>query len=381
MSKEVVYLDSNATIPLFEEVRAHVFLLMSEPLNPSSLHSKGRYAKGLIEDARGIIMRSLGIDKLSYDVVFTSSGTECNNMILQNFSDYHIFTLPTEHSSIMKTVEKMAGVTFLKINKDGVVDEDFLVDSLKRNESSKKIISICHANNETGVIQDIKKLAELAHEHGAIIHSDMVQSFGRISVDLSDLDVDIITISSHKIGGMLGAAAVIKKAEIDMNPLILGGGQERGFRSGTENVYAISSFGKAVELIDDNISAFKEIKGLRDYFETEIQGFESNVKIYSKNSKRLPNTSYITMPGIESKTQLMSFDLRGFCVSAGAACSSGVVGESHVLKAMDSEGDHNNAIRISLCVNNTKSEIDSFIKAWKSVYMDLTQKGVEINYG
>lgn len=364
------------------DVVGHVVELLSDPSNPSSLHSRGRYSKGLIEDARKSIMCNLNIDQLSHDVIFTSSGTESNNMILQSFSDYHLFISPIEHSSVIKIAEQMSNITFLKVNEEGIIDEEFLVTALKNSKSENKFVSIGHANSETGVIQDIKRLSEVSHEYGAIIHSDMVQSFGKIVVDLKGLDVDIVTISSHKIGGMLGAASVVKKAGIRIKPLILGGGQEKGFRSGTENFYAISSFGKAAELVAASIKQFKIIEELRDCFEDEITNFEGSAKIYSKNTIRLPNTSYITMPDVDNQTQMINFDIRGFCVSAGSACSSGIVEKSYVLKAMGFEkGVHNDAIRVSLGLNSTKSEIDKFIDAWKVVQKSVFKKEEEVKYG
>jgi cysteine desulfurase len=382
MNKNVIYLDHNATAAMHEDVVRHVSLLLPDPANPSSLHSRGRYSKGLIEGARKSIMRNLNIDQLSHDVIFTSSGTESNNMILKNFSGYHLFISPIEHSSVIKIAEQMSNVTFLKVNEEGVIDEDFLINALKNNKSDNKFVSVGHANSETGIIQDIKRLSEISHEYGAIIHSDMVQSFGKILVDLKDLDVDIVTISSHKIGGMLGAASVVKKAEVGIRPLILGGGQEKGFRSGTENFYAISSFGKAAELIEDSIKQFEDIEKLRDYLEEEIVNFEGSSKVYSKNTRRLPNTSYITMPDVDNQTQMINFDIRGFCVSTGSACSSGVVEKSYVLKSMGfSKEVHNDAIRVSLGLNSTKAEIDKFIDAWKVVHDSVFKKEEEINYG
>lgn len=382
--KTSVYLDHNATTPISKEVLEYVASLMKEPANASSLHSSGRWAKSVVESARKSIMQALNIDHINYDVIFTASGTETNNTVINSFSDYHLFVSPIEHSSVMKIAEKSKNVTFLKVDEEGVIDENFLVEVLQSSNSQKKLVTIGHANSETGVIQDIKKLASVAHENGAVFHSDMVQSFGKIPVNIRDLDIDMATISSHKIGGMIGAASLVKKAEIYIKPLIVGGGQERGFRAGTENTYAIASFGKASELFD--FSAYQKISILRDYLESEIQKIDPISKIYSKNADRLANTSYISMPNVDNQTQLMNFDIKGFCVSAGSACSSGVVGESHVLKAMNPTDKYKkNAIRISLGNGTTKAEIDSFIKAWKEVHESLSntenKKEAEANYG
>jgi len=373
MSISNVYLDHNSTTNMSNDVLNKIIPLMSVSANASAIHWHGRAAKGLVEDSRRSIMASLNIDPLNYDVIFTSSGTESNNMVLKGFAGHQLFILSTEHLSIIKVANLLGNVTFLKVDAEGMVDLDYLRHVLNANQSGKeKLVSIGHANNETGVVQDIKTIAEIVHNHGAILHSDMIQSFGKIECDLQELGVDIATISSHKIGGMQGAAAVIKKATVFLPALLHGGGQERGFRAGTENVCAIASFGEAAKLIENNIKKYEEIKDLRDYLESSLFAFEPNIKIYSKNSRRLPNTTYIAMPSVDNQTQLINFDLKGFSVSTGSACSSGVVEKSHVLKAMnDNDKFSDSAIRISLGINNTQEEIQNFISAWKNVYTTL----------
>lgn len=374
MNMKNVYLDHNASTNISVDVLKIITPLLGTAANASAIHQHGRFAKGLVEDARREIMHSLNINPLKYDVIFTSSGTESNNMVLKSFSDYDLFILGTEHLSLINVAKLMKSATFLKVDKDGVVDLNYLRDVLSENKNGKKLVSIAHANNETGVIQDIKTIAGIVHSEGAILHSDMVQSFGRIKCDLMDLDVDLATVSSHKIGGMHGAAALIKKSSVPVAPLLYGGGQERGFRAGTENLYAIASFGEATKLIKDNIEKYQEVKNLRDYLEMSLVEFEPDIKIYSKNVLRLPNTSYICMPGVSNQTQLINFDLKGFSVSSGSACSSGVVEKSHVLKAMnDNDEFADNAIRISLGISNTKEEIQNFICAWKDIYLTLSK--------
>lgn len=379
LEKEIIYLDHNATTPASSDVQAHVFLLMDQPSNASSLHEKGRDAKNLIETSRKTIMGCLGINHLSHDLVFTSSGTEANNTVLRSFEDYHLFISKIEHASLIKIAEKFNEVTFLDVDANGVVGSKYLEKALKNCSSDKKLVSIASANGETGVVQDIKELARIAHEEGAIFHSDMVQSFGKLEVSLRDLDVDLATISSHKIGGIVGAAALVKKAHIQIKPLIIGGGQERGMRAGTENTYAISAFGKASGAIDKTIEKFKEIAELRDYLESQIMKFVPNAKIYSKDAERLPNTSCISMPGVPSNVQLINFDIRRICVSIGSACSSGVTEESHVLRAMClNNPDNKNTIRVSLGVNTTEEEIESLIEAWKDIYTSVSVKNNKI---
>ncbi|MCH9754102.1 MAG: cysteine desulfurase [Alphaproteobacteria bacterium] len=373
MNKQNIYLDHNATYPPLKEVLDKVIPMMSRAANPSSIHKEGRVAKGLVEEARGNIMSALNISQFDYDLIFTSSGTEGNNMILQGLQEWHLFLPATEHSSITRLAYLRDKVTFLKVNKDGVLDLEYLRESLKLCESEKKLVSISHANNETGVMQNIKLISQVVHEEGAILHSDMVQTFGKVLCDLVDLGVDIATISSHKIGGFHGAAAVVKRADIEMPALLRGGGQERGFRAGTENTYAIASFGEAVKVTQSNLLRYRKLSHLRDNLESKILCFAPEAKIYSKNCTRLPNTSYIAMPGVNNQTQLINFDLKGFSVSAGSACSSGVVEKSHVLHAMD-EKDwmSKNAIRISLGLGNSIEDVEKFINAWKEIYVSLS---------
>jgi len=369
----IVYLDHNATIPVSVEVLEKVFDVITKPANPSSIHNYGRFAKGLVEGARKAIMNHLHIDAFEYDVIFTSSGTESNNHILKSLKDYHLFVPATEHASILRCSDLFENVVFLELDENGLVDLEKLEKIMMSFEGvEKKLFSIAYANNETGAIQNIKVIADIIHKNGGILHSDMVQAFGRISFDLKDLGVDLATISSHKIGGMQGAAAIIKKANIKLDPILHGGQQERGFRAGTENVYAIFSFGEAVKLLPAVINNYRDVAKLRDYLEESLLSVEPEIKIYSAGCKRLPNTSYLTMPGVPHQTQVMNFDLKGFCVSSGSACSSGVVKDSHVLEAIEGEDeDRKNAIRVSLGIDNTKEQIQAFIEAWKGMYLSL----------
>lgn len=375
MSRENIYLDHNATSPISEEVLSTIVPMMQVPANPSSIHKEGRVSKGLVEGARKDIMDCLNITQFDYDLIFTSSGTEGNNMILKGMDEYHLFLPATEHSSLIKLAYLRENTTFLKVDKNGVVDIEYLKQVLSSCSAEKKLVSIAHANNETGVMQNIKLIAKVAHEENALLHSDMIQTFGKIYCDLADLDIDIATISSHKIGGFHGAAAVIKKSEIPLPALLFGGGQERGFRAGTEATYAIASFGEASKLMRRKLNDYIKIEKIRNYLESEILSFAPEAKIYSIGCDRLPNTSYIAMPGVNNQTQLINFDLRGFSVSAGSACSSGVVEKSHVLNAMD-ENDwmSSNAIRVSLGIGNSKKEIEKFIEAWKEIYISLSSK-------
>jgi len=375
------YLDYNATAPIHKEVLEALFPLMSNPANPSSIHKDGRVAKSLVENARKVIMNYLGIDNISHDVIFTSGGTESNNLVLSSFVNAHLFVGATEHASILKCCGLFKKCSLIPVDQNGLIDLAVLENLLRSSNSECKLVSISHANNETGVIQDLKPITDISHKYGAFLHSDMAQSLGKIPISFADLNVDIATISSHKIGGFQGASAVIKKANVQLSTMLHGGGQERGFRAGTENVYAIASFAEAVKLIDKKLVEFEEVRKLRDYMEDSFMETSSNVKIYSKNCNRLPNTSYVSMLGVDHQTQVMLLDMKGFSISAGSACSSGVIKDSHVLSAMDRNDKFaSGAIRISLGTETTHAQIENFIRAWQDVYKQLSTK-LEVSHG
>ena len=376
-----VYLDHNSTTTADNEVLSVVLPLMSNPMNPSSIHKDGRASKALVENARKIIMNYFGITPFSHDVIFTSCGTESNNLMLYSLRGHHLFVCATEHASVLNCKDLFEKNTVVPVDNNGLIDLDMLEQLLSESDSDKKLVSVAHANNETGVIQDIKKISEISHKYGAILHSDMIQSFGKISFDFEDLGIDIATISSHKMGGIHGASAVIKKSEVQMLNLLHGGGQERGFRPGTENTCAIAGFAEAVKIIESRLAKFKNIENMRNERENQILKVAPGAKIYSRNCPRLPNTSYIAMPGADHQKQVMLFDIKGFSVSAGSACSSGALKDSHVLVAMNpSDQLAGNAVRISLGVDTKKSEADAFIKAWIEVYKQFSPNSVLIDF-
>lgn len=370
-----IYLDNNATTNLLPEAQEKVLGIMGSPLNASSLHFFGRKAKSILEDAKHNILNSLNGDKSIYEVVFTSSGTEANNLVIQSFMHQNSVMLVSsiEHISILETA-KLSGISkTISVHPDGLLNFNDLEQKLAQIQRSSKnesppLVSVMLANNETGVIQNIKEIARISHKYGCFMHSDIVQAFGKISIDISDLDIDFATISSHKMGGMIGSAALIKRKNLKINPMIFGGGQEKFLRAGTENIPSILSFGIAASLSQENILKYKTIETLRDYLEKEIQFHSSSAKIYSQNATRLPNTTCVATTGKDSSAQLMYFDISGIAISSGSACSSGKIESSHVLHAMDYHDTlSSNAIRVSMGLNTTKDEIDIFLKAWKEL--------------
>jgi cysteine desulfurase len=256
----------------------------------------------------------------------------------------------------------------------GVVD---LADLGRRlADGVPTLVSIMLANNETGVVQPIKELARLVHEAGGLLHVDAVQAAGRIPCDINVLEADLLTLSGHKIGGPKGAGALVKRRPLDLHPLVTGGGQERGERAGTENVAAIAGFGAAAGAAKANLAAESaRMRGLRDRLEAGLRAATPNLVIFGADTERLPNTTLFALDGLKAETAIIRFDLEGVAVSSGAACSSGKVQPSHVLKAMGvSPTLARSAVRVSLGPTTTEDAIERFRTAWITVSGPLLQK-------
>jgi cysteine desulfurase len=367
----MIYFDYNATSPVLPEVASAMAEAMTTPLNPSSVHRFGREAKAMVEAARSAIASMLGINlqKNQYTITFTSSATEANNLIMRNF-DYRaisgkgrILVSSTEHISILKHKEYNNNIDILPVDSNGIISMQMLEEWLLQNQDRSNLVSIMLANNETGVIQPIKEIASMVHKYGAVMHSDCSQGPGKIKCDILDLGIDFASISAHKFGGPLGAGALIYKTQHSLLPQILGGGQERSIRAGTENVPAIVGFGVAAKNLRHQTSR------LRDIFEKEITNICSDAIIFCNTSPRLPNTSMLHMPNVPANLQIISFDMKGVAVSSGSACSSGKVKISHVLTAMkvpDKIADC--AIRFSFGPSTTEEDIVMLISAWREIY-------------
>ncbi len=366
----VIYMDNNASVAINPKALAAMQEVQSLPLNASSIHSLGRKARGILEATREKIADLANTGNAR--IVFTASGTESNNMALRGLAKYKVLVSAIEHSSVLKI-----GVHEHEIpaNSDGVVDVSGLERLLRQFEGEKMLVSVMLANNETGVIQPIREIAEVVHTHGGLLHTDATQGFGKIKVDMAELGADMLTISAHKLGGPQGAAALIFKKHVILNSIILGGEQEQSFRAGTENVAAIHGFSVAIDDVAETLKEADNIAKIRDYIETEIKNIAPDVVIFGKNAERLPNTSMLTMPGVLSETQVMHFDMEGIAVSAGSACSSGKIETSHVLLAMGVDPEIAKcAIRVSLGVNNTAENATKFINAWKALYERASKK-------
>lgn len=373
---KITYLDYNATAPVKPAVIEAMAAALAEGGNPSSVHASGRVARNAVEEAR--IRLGILINAAPENIIFTSGGTEANNQaICTAVGIKRVLISAIEHDGVLAAANSSgARVEEIPVGIDGLADLNALESMLAARDGEsegKAIVSIMLANNETGVIQPIAEAAEIAHRHGALMHCDAVQTLGKIAVDFVALGVDTMSMSAHKMGGPQGIGALIHRPGLEIRPLIAGGGQERGRRSGTENVAGIVALGVAAELAAKDLELAADIAALRDRMEDEILKVSPSSNIFGKQSPRLPNTSNFTMPGVPGETQVMAMDLAGYAISGGSACSSGKVKRSRVLVGMGaSDDDAVNAIRVSLGPTTTAEDVDGFLDAWIAL---LLKKG------
>ncbi|MDJ1407267.1 MAG: aminotransferase class V-fold PLP-dependent enzyme [Candidatus Midichloria sp.] len=362
-----IYFDHNSTTSLLPEIKKEMLELFQYPLNASSTHAKGRAAKHYLENARSRVKEFLKADS-QYNVVFTSSGTEANNLAILGIKNVNPLVSVIEHSSILGLVSN--AMIMIKVLPTGVVDLAELEKALTVCNERTPLVSVMIANNETGVIQPIKDIVYLAKKKGAIVHTDATQAPGKIAIDINDLGVDMMTISSHKFGGPMGAAALVYKKNLDIKPIIIGGGQEYRLRSGTHNIHGIYGFGVACSLEAKYRNLMAKTEPIRDYIEEKILNITNQAVFFGKGAVRLPNTSSISMPNVTAEAQIIHFDTNGIAISNGSACSSGSSKLPHVHMAMGySLEEAKTAIRISLGVNNTHEEAKKFIQIWKDLYL------------
>ncbi|QHD65080.1 aminotransferase class V-fold PLP-dependent enzyme [Neorickettsia findlayensis] len=363
--EDIIYMDNNATATPFRYAVEKACTLLKRPYNASSIHRRGQEAREVIEEARRLIKKNLNLEE--YDLIFTASGTEANNMLFHNASNYHHIVCSTDHSSTLKVANNPIEVD---VDENGIIKLESLERALLENPGYK-LVSVCLANSETGVIQPLDLIMEIAKEHKALVHTDATQAISRIHCRFNETQPDFITFSAHKMGGIIGTGCLACRKDLlqELKPLILGGGQERNLRSGTENLAAIAACGSASTFINASIKNMKNIRSLRDYMEDEVSKRMKSAVILGQKAQRLPNTSCIIIPEIDGTTQLMHFDMHGICVSNGSACSSGQLEASHVLRAMGFDNDMaKSAIRISLGISNTKEEVKKLVSTWEILY-------------
>jgi cysteine desulfurase len=355
------YLDWNATAPLRPEAAAAMSEALGRWGNPSSVHRRGRAARQIIERAREAVAGLLG-DVDPSGVIFVSGGTEANHLALLGACRERVLVSAIEHDSIRHAVP---GAEIIPVGPEGIVDLDAL-DRLLGADERPALVSVMYANNETGVIQPITEAAAIARRHDALFHCDAVQAAGKVPLEAGAMGADLVTLSAHKIGGPLGVGALVATGGVDLAPLLRGGGQEHRRRAGTENLPGIAGFAAAAVA---EVALYERVAALRDGLEAEIAAIASDAVVLGAAAPRLPNTSAIAMPGVAAETQVVALDLEGVMVSAGAACSSGKVGPSHVLAAMRVASEiAASTIRVSLGWSSSEAEIDHFLRAWTALY-------------
>lgn len=392
MVEKHIYMDNNATTPLHPEVRKAMADAMDVYGNPSSLHWFGRKAKGMIETARRKVAGLIGASP--EEIIFVGSGSEANNTVLSIFSCHprscdgcrqgrdEIITTSIEHPCIIETSKclemKGTSVKYLMVDRYGKVDTTDLKASLGKKTG---LVSVMMANNEIGTLQDIKLLAAMAHDAGALFHTDAVQAVGKVPVDVKDLDVDFLTISGHKIYGPKGIGALYIKKGVPFCPMIRGGHQEMGRRAGTENTIGIVGLGKAAEMRVKEMA--EEEKRLLEMKTRIKKGLIENIPDIVFNGHPvdcLPGTLNVSFEGAEGESVLLGLDLEGIAVSTGSACASGALDPSHVLLAtgLDVALAHD-SIRISLGRENTAGEADRLVEAMAGVVSRI--RSISTAYG
>ncbi|ARQ03184.1 cysteine desulfurase [Pseudorhodoplanes sinuspersici] len=372
------YLDWNATAPLRPRARAVMTEAFDLAGNPSSVHAEGRAARVAVERARAQVAALVGADPAQ--VTFTSGGTEANMMALSPAWSAgrggaifdRLLVSAIEHPSAGQGGRFPADrVENIPVTGQGIIDLEALRSALKAGPA---LVSVMLANNETGVIQPTREIADLVHEASGLLHVDAVQGPGRIPCDIKALGADLLTISGHKLGGPKGTGALVRHDRLHLSePLIRGGGQERGLRAGTEDVVAIAGFGVAAEAAGAaRESDSAQMARLQERLEAGIRAASPEAIIFGQGAQRLPNTTLFTHPGLKAETAVIAFDLEGVAVSSGSACSSGKVQPSHVLAAMGIEaGLARGAIRISTGYATGEAEIDHCLKAWRKLSESL----------
>lgn len=365
MSNQYIYFDYNsASIPSLEVIAA-VNTIINQPLNASAIHSLGQKSFGLIEDARDIILRKIA--NKNYNIVFTATGSEANNMAIKTINGIELFICSAaEHKSVIMAMHENKEI--IPVDNNSLINENALFEMIEKNVNKKIFLSLIYANNETGAINDLPRIINKIRtlHNNIIIHSDIACMIDKKPLNLVDLGVDMATIIAYKFGGILGAAALIYKKNIDLKPMIEGGMQESNLRAGTENALAIHAMKVAIDRINYN----QEVQILRDYFESELKKITNQeVVIFSETVNRINNTSYFAIEGLTSKTAIIALNGENIYVSAGSACSAGLDEASHVLIAMNiPENLRKCAIRVSFGISNKKEEVEILLDRLSKLY-------------
>ena len=376
MSDTPVYLDYNATTPVHPDVlEAMLPYLRGEFGNASSRHSFGRRARAAVENAREQVAAAVGAHPA--EVVFTASGTESNNTIIKGVALMSLRSIAavsaTEHPCVLcaaRTLQRAGGgYVPLSVDADGLLEMDDLIQTVAGGDCA--IVSVMYANNETGVLQDIKSVAEKAKAAGAVMHTDAAQALGKVPLNFARCGADAMTLSAHKAYGPKGVAALIVRREVDWAPLLDGGGHENGRRSSTENVAGIVGMGAACARAEKMLAGADNLRTLRDEMESALVA--AGATIFAANAPRLPNTSLFGFPGVDGESMVLMLDQSGFAAASGAACSSMKDEPSHVLLAMGAPPDEaRTAVRVSLGADTSAESVARFVAAAKALNSHLT---------
>lgn len=366
----MIYLDYNATAPMRPEVMEAMIPACELPLNASSVHSLGRKAKRLLEDSREYMASELSC--FANEIIFTASGSEANNMVLRGFEGRPLLVGAMEHSSVRETAKRLGG-DVLRVDQNGLIDLDQLESKLKALETPA-LVSVMAANNEVGVLQPLRQIADIVHRYDGLFHTDAVQLLGKSPLDMGQMGADVVTVCAHKMGGPIGVGALLLRNDLPIRPLLYGGNQELGRRAGTENIKAVIGFAKALDVAakDDWVP---RASGWMQQLQARIKEVLPQVVVAAEQAPRLGHVLCLMTPGLASETQLMHLDLAHICASAGSACSSGRIAPSPVLKAMGySDAMAGSAIRISVGWNTKPEELDQFADCWLEIAQKLVKK-------
>ncbi|MBP7065133.1 cysteine desulfurase family protein [Ferrovibrio sp.] len=372
MSRSPLYLDHNATAPMRPEAREAMLAALAEPGNPSSIHAFGRRARSRMEAARAAVAALVGAEPA--EILFTSGGTEANNLALEATPAASLIVSALEHDSVLAParvgVEKRPDrpLYILPALPSGQIDLAAL-ERLLAEAPRPALLALMLANNETGVVQPVAEAGELVRAAGGLLLVDAVQAAGKLAVDFSRLQADMMSLSGHKLGGPAGSGALVLRGDLAIVAQQVGGGQELGRRAGTENLAGIAGFGAAAAAARRDLGRMADLAAMRDAFEATIRAACQEVVVHGASAPRLPNTSCLGMPGVAAELQVMAFDLAGIAVSAGAACSSGKMRPSHVLRAMgQSEPAAREAVRFSFGWTSQPEDADRAAQAWIALY-------------
>jgi len=361
------YLDHNATSPLRPAALDAMVDALQAGGNPSSVHGVGRRARAIVDTARREVAALVGARPA--ETIFTSGGTEANNLALSGAGRRRVLVSAIEHDSVRRAVPR---AEILPVDGDGVLDLVALERALA-SSAEPALVSVMLANNETGVLQPIADVVRLARAAGALVHCDAVQGAGKVPLDFRDLGVDYLSLSAHKFGGPTGVGALVVRSAAPLGPDRRGGGQESNRRAGTENVAGIAGFGAAAAQAIRGL----DVSMLRSRLEFSLVQIAPRARVFGAGVPRISNTTCISMPGVPAETQVMALDLAGVCISAGAACSSGKVQRSPVLEAMGvPAAEAACATRISLGWNSVAADIERLITAWQDLYTRVSQSDI-----